>query len=202
MSELINKLSSGVVLVNQGEGHARAGGYWLARVKRGVCRSLWKLKIPLKIKIFMWCLLKGVVLTKDNLARRNWNGSLRCSFCLKNESIQHFFFDCHLAKFMWRAVQFSFGFNLPVSVSHIFDGWLLGVDKKMSKLILVGAFAICWAIWLSRNNIVFNKSPSFFYMLVIFRATYWLRFWAQLQRCEDDEEFLKVACRKLKTTIM
>ena len=24
---------------------------------------------------------KGVVLTKDNLARRNWNGSKTCSFC-------------------------------------------------------------------------------------------------------------------------
>ena len=38
----------------------------------------WKLKMPLKIKIFTWYLLKGIVLTKDNLARRNWNGSLRC----------------------------------------------------------------------------------------------------------------------------
>jgi hypothetical protein len=27
----------------------------------------WKAKIPLKIKIFLWFLKKGVVLTKDNL---------------------------------------------------------------------------------------------------------------------------------------
>ena len=31
---------------------------------------IWKLKIPLRIKVFMWYLLKGVTLTKDNLARR------------------------------------------------------------------------------------------------------------------------------------
>ena len=37
---------------------------------------------------------------------------------------------------------------------------------------------------------------------VISRATYWLRFWAQLQRCEDDGEFLKVACRKLESMVM
>ncbi len=152
---------------------------YLALINNGYIdrnKCIWKLKMPLKIKIFMWYLLKGVVLTKDNLARRNWNSSLRCSFCLKNKSIQHLFFDCHVAKFLWRAVQFSFGFNLPVSVSHIFDGWFLEVDKKMSKLILVGASAICWAIWLSRNNIVFDKSPSFSYMQVIFRATHWLQF--------------------------
>ena len=39
-------------------------------------------------------------------------------------------------------------------------------------------------------------------MQIIFRATYWLWFWAQLQRCDELEEFLKVARRKLETTVM
>jgi len=34
-------------------------------------KYIWKLKIPLKIKIFLWYLLKGVLLTKDNLAKKN-----------------------------------------------------------------------------------------------------------------------------------
>jgi hypothetical protein len=34
-------------------------------------KQLWKLKVPLKIKFFMWYLKREVVLTKDNLARRN-----------------------------------------------------------------------------------------------------------------------------------
>ena len=34
-------------------------------------KHLWKVKIPLKIKIFMWYLKRGVILTKDNLAKRN-----------------------------------------------------------------------------------------------------------------------------------
>ncbi|WVZ93022.1 hypothetical protein U9M48_039045 [Paspalum notatum var. saurae] len=37
-------------------------------------KKLWKLKLPLKIKIFVWFLTKGVFLTKDNLKKRNWNG--------------------------------------------------------------------------------------------------------------------------------
>ena len=32
-------------------------------------KDLWKLRLPLKIKIFMWYLKRGVTLTKDNLAR-------------------------------------------------------------------------------------------------------------------------------------
>jgi hypothetical protein len=38
-------------------------------------RKIWKWKIPLKIKIFLWFLQKGVILTKDNLAKKNWKGS-------------------------------------------------------------------------------------------------------------------------------
>jgi hypothetical protein len=37
-------------------------------------RKLWRSKVPLKIKIFMWY-MKEVVLTKDNLAKRNWGGN-------------------------------------------------------------------------------------------------------------------------------
>jgi hypothetical protein len=36
--------------------------------------TIWKLNISLKIKIFMWY-LKCVVLTKDNLIRRNWKAT-------------------------------------------------------------------------------------------------------------------------------
>jgi hypothetical protein len=32
-------------------------------------KQLWRLKVPLKIIIFMWYMRKEVVLTKDNLAR-------------------------------------------------------------------------------------------------------------------------------------
>ena len=55
-------------------------------------RKLWKLKIPLRVKIFLWFLNKGVILTRDNLARRNWQGSKKCVFCNHNESIKHLFF--------------------------------------------------------------------------------------------------------------
>ena len=34
----------------------------------------WKIKVPLKIKIFLWYLKKRVILTGDNLAKRNWKG--------------------------------------------------------------------------------------------------------------------------------
>jgi hypothetical protein len=63
-------------------------------------KQLWKLKVPLKIKIFMWYLKREVVLTKDNLVRHNWDGRKQCIFCLRDESIQHLFFECYYARFL------------------------------------------------------------------------------------------------------
>jgi hypothetical protein len=42
--------------------------------------------IHLKIKIFVWYIYKGVVITKDNIAKHNWKGSKQCSFCCKDET--------------------------------------------------------------------------------------------------------------------
>jgi len=45
-----------------------------------VSLDVWQTKLPMKIKIFMWYLKRGVILTKDNLARRNWHGDKCCCF--------------------------------------------------------------------------------------------------------------------------
>nr|CAE05420.1 OSJNBa0035I04.8 [Oryza sativa Japonica Group]CAE05959.1 OSJNBb0088C09.18 [Oryza sativa Japonica Group]CAH66490.1 OSIGBa0076I14.11 [Oryza sativa] len=41
---------------------------------------IWKLRIPLKIKIFLWYLKNGVILTKDNLAKSKWKGDFQGDF--------------------------------------------------------------------------------------------------------------------------
>jgi hypothetical protein len=61
---------------------------------------IWKLRISLKIKIFLWYLKRGVVLTKDNLSRKNWRGGKQCIFCAQVEIIQHLFFGGHFVKFI------------------------------------------------------------------------------------------------------
>jgi hypothetical protein len=107
---------------------------------------LWKMKVPLRIKIFLWYLKRGVVLTKDNLVRRNWSGNKLCVFCLYPESIQHLFFDCHFARFLWRVVQVTFNIDVPISTTHMFNGWVVGLGNQIKKLVLVGAATLCWAL--------------------------------------------------------
>ena len=55
-------------------------------------KVLWKIKTPLKINFFLWYLRCGVVLTKDNLVKRNWHRNQQRCFCYENETIQYLFF--------------------------------------------------------------------------------------------------------------
>ena len=125
----------------------------------------------------MWYLKRGLILSKDNLLRRNWNGNKLCCFCSSDETIQHLFFDCHVAKFLWRVVHYTFDLSPPQSITHLFGNCLRSVGTKLKRKLLTGASALCWAIWLSRNDIVFDRSPSKTYMQVLYRGTHWLMLW-------------------------
>jgi hypothetical protein len=145
-------------------------------------KFIWKLKIPLKIKIFLWYVQQGVILTKDNLAKRNWTGSQNCCFCDCQETIKHLFFDCQRAKTIWKIVHIATRLTPPRFTSHMFRRWLTGIVMEECKIIFMGVEALCWAIWCTRNDdLVFEKKKQYTFMQVTCRGIYWLRFWAWLQ---------------------
>ena len=109
-------------------------------------RKIWKMKIPLKIKIFAWYLRRGVILTKDNLVKRNWHGSTKCVFCHQDETIKHLFFQCKFARSIWSVIQVASNLYPPSSVANIFGNWLHGIDHKYRILLRVEAIAIIWSL--------------------------------------------------------
>ena len=91
------------------------------------------------------------------MARRNWQGSQQCCFCHEDETIQHLFFDCHVTRLVWASVYAAWGLPKPSSVSNMFGNWLNGIPKHYKPLVLVGAAALCWSVWRSRNAVVFDN---------------------------------------------
>jgi hypothetical protein len=152
---------------------------------------LWKLKVPLKIKVFLWYLKTGVILTKDNLAKRCWQGSTKYCFCNATETIKHLFFYCHVARFFWNAIYIIFNIRPPSNVSDLFGSWLKGFSSKLRIQILVGATALYWAIWLSMNDVVFNRISTKSILQVVFRGIYWIREWMLLFKEEERNELKK-----------
>jgi hypothetical protein len=157
----------------------------------------WKAKLPLKIKIFLWYLKKGVILTKDNLSKRRWKGDTKCSFCGLEENIQHLFFDCRIARSVWNMLFITFNFQPPKSITHMFGSWIRRFAPGLRNQIIVGIAAMCWVLWLNRNDVVFQSRVTNSCLQVLFRGTFWIRQWSMLSE-EEEGRNMKEGCRRLE----
>jgi hypothetical protein len=90
----------------------------------------------------MWFLYKKVLLTKDNLAKRNWNGCKKCVFYDLEESIHHLFISCPFARLVWRVVEFTFNLPPPTNITNLFGNWLSVIVKEDMERIRVGVCAL------------------------------------------------------------
>jgi hypothetical protein len=70
----------------------------------------------------------------------------KCVFCAHPEMIQHLFFECNFAKFIWTSVQIIFNIHVPTSVMHLFNDWANNMDLSMRKFLLTSAAALCWGM--------------------------------------------------------
>ena len=132
----------------------------------------------------MWFLHQKVVLTKDNLVKRNWQGCKKCCFCDQDETIQHLFFSCPLARMTWRIVHMAFNIKPPTDITNLFGNCLRGVSKTEKVQIRVGVCALIWAISNIRNDYIFNRAKKTSFMQFIPMATHWIGTWSYLQSME------------------
>ena len=116
--------------------------------------------------------------------------------CPQQETIKHLFFECNFARSIWSSIQIVSNLYPPKSVANVFGNWLNGIDKKFRTVIRVGAIAVIWSLWLSRNDKVFNdKDVS--HLQVLYRCTGILRTWSTLQRVGYRDLFTE-ACARLE----
>jgi hypothetical protein len=113
-----------------------------------------------------------------------------------------FFFQCYYAKFLWRAVHLLFGLSPPISIDDLFVNWSKSGDTTHNSLLLTAASALCWTIWLTRNEVVFDKCRPKTFLQVLFRGTHWLRQWAELQRHDDLRKKLTLIGQHLETSAL
>lgn len=151
-------------------------------------KKVWKAKIPLKIKIFMWLVGQDAILTKDNMIKHKWQEDKRCYFCNEDENISHIFFECSTAKYVWSLISMVIGAPCR-STSFTQSG--IGLNflcHKIKKIHFTGLSAICWAIWRTRNSICFDKkivkSPS----EIVCLASSFVSYWAGLHTQGDQQD--------------
>jgi len=164
-------------------------------------KKLWRAKIPLKIKTFMWLISRNAILTKDKFLKRKWQGDTKCRFCPELETISHMFFECSMAKFVWSLVAMVVGSSCsPCSFDQFWE-WVQKYMPTGSKFHMVGLAAICWAIWRAHNNICFEKKLIRSPTEIVCLASSFLVFWAELQNVADWA-ILEAGAEALKSTAL
>lgn len=158
-----------------------------------IAGHLWKCKLPLKIKLFLWQLVNNKLQCAFNLSKKKLKGSDKCCLCGVIETVDHIFFKCVLAKMSWSVIITVFGLHeFPTSIKNLTETWLAGKRPLPIKLILFIFAGFAWALWNTRNKMaieqVFPKAPTD----IIFIALSFMQRWSTLLKEKDRHRWIQI----------
>ena len=116
-------------------------------------RRVWRSRIPLKIRVFLWLLLRRRLMTKA--LRQGWIPSLsaECEMCgASPEDSDHIFVTCPIARLVWASTKVC---QPPLSSLDAFWRSIMdGPYRRVSEWQLI--FATLWMLWIHRNEVIFR----------------------------------------------
>jgi hypothetical protein len=116
--------------------------------------AIWKLKVPPKIQFFLWLTFYKKLLTRDNLSKRQQVDDLTCVFCNEIETCDYLFWECAVARAAWEVMKGITGTNVRIkSLCELSSLWPIK-GWRVSNMVHA---ALLRAIWLMRNDLVFNR---------------------------------------------
>ena len=154
-----------------------------------LAKSIWKLNIPIKVKVFIWLLVLDKISVQTNLQKRRPYHSLSpgwCVMCKKdNESLDHLFLTCEFTNRFWIKIlqEFDREWVTPRLASDLLSlGQGFFLQKRGKILWKVATSATFWAIWLERNRRIFEGVEENF-EYIWDRIKLWVGIW--LHFCKD-----------------
>nr|CAD1844261.1 unnamed protein product [Ananas comosus var. bracteatus] len=129
-------------------------------LKDGRSSKIWRIRIPLKVKVFNWIVLKKRPLTANNLLKRGWIGNTVCVLCgTEEETIDHLFVQCVFSRFlMVMNLENARLGNSGDNVTTIWDRWMTTNRSQSSCTSISELIACWWIIWEVRNGVIFRKT--------------------------------------------
>ena len=122
---------------------------------------LWKLKIPSKIKVFLWKALHGTFPGMAILASRHIPVSPQCPICRSGpENIWHLLFTCTRARKVWSALGLldiiDDALIADMSGSVVLEHIICNPNRKLPVLGMLGlqesVAVACWYVWWQRRE--------------------------------------------------
>ena len=115
--------------------------------------AVWKLNIPPRVHILLWLLYNNKLLIRDNLQKKRRDVADRCLFYYEEESVNHLFFDCCVAKLTWELISEIVGMKVGTDFESI-GRWWISNDKN--AVLNCTCAKTLWSLWKSRNHLCFQ----------------------------------------------
>ena len=129
-------------------------------------KFIWDSYIPPRRSVLLWKILHKRIATEEEVQRRGIHLASCCRFCFTNsESLDHLFWTCPFAKFLWLDVMCRFGFNaFTRDCFSSFFAWAMSLkpSSQIASLWKVAVATVCDVIWFSRNKRVFEGVSTSF----------------------------------------
>ena len=116
-------------------------------------RRVWRSCIALKIRVFLWLLLRRRLMTRA--LRQGWipTSLAECAMCRASlEDCDHIFVTCPIARAVWASTKVC---RPPLSSLEAF--WRSVADgpyRREAEWQLI--FATLWMLWIHRNEVIFR----------------------------------------------
>ncbi|KAL4283563.1 hypothetical protein GQ457_16G029270 [Hibiscus cannabinus] len=126
-------------------------------------RLVWRGIAPPKVEFFYWLVVQNRIPVKVELVKRGVSSitELSCPLCgNKFETAAHLLFNCDISWLIWMQFAAFWGLSLvlpenPISFLYAWEG--ARHDVSSDSIWHLIPFVIIWSIWLTRNEIVFEK---------------------------------------------
>lgn len=115
---------------------------------------LWKVKVPSKIRVFLWRLAKHSIPTGDVRFHRNMAPDSACSICGMPDSWRHSLLECNMSACVWALVPEA----VSEHIAHVADPaakqWLFNLMKTLNHDDLILCLVTLWTIWSARRKAI------------------------------------------------
>ncbi|KAJ4811862.1 RNA-directed DNA polymerase (reverse transcriptase)-related family protein [Rhynchospora pubera] len=120
-------------------------------------KYIWKLKVPPRVKTFIWLLLQNKLATIDNLQRRGMTLVNRCSLCqIECESVFHISNSC---SFFSATLQLVFNLaSIPLITFSSTEAALISKEMTTTSQQLLAI--TCYYLWRERCSRIFRDVTS------------------------------------------
>jgi hypothetical protein len=127
--------------------------------------TLWGIKVPSKIRVFLWRLARSSLPSKDVLHHKHMADNNACSICGAADSWRHSLIECNMARCVWALEDEAITEHICENPAQDPKSWLVAMMSSLSQEELVRVSVTLWAIWYARRKQPMNRSFRAHYLL-------------------------------------